>query len=107
MGTAAATAGVAGPFRDYGPDGVAGGQRQSTPRQADDTTTRPSGSGPARQSDARDSEPDYLLWPTRHGPGIYYLIIAKVFLCDNQRMDVSGWSIQTTKASFYATTSSK
>ena len=26
------------------------------------------GSGPTRQSDERDSEPDYLLRPTRHGP---------------------------------------
>ena len=34
-------------------------------------TTRPRdyGSGPTRQSDDRDSEPDYLLRPTRHGPG--------------------------------------
>jgi hypothetical protein len=53
---AAATAGAAGPSRDYGPDGAAGGLRGSTPRQADDTTTRPSGSGPTLQADARDSE---------------------------------------------------
>ena len=62
MGTAAAIAGAAGPYRDYGPDGAADGLSRSTPRYADDTTTRPSGSGPTRQSDARDSEPDYLLW---------------------------------------------
>ena len=31
--------------RDYGPDGAAGGLSRSTPRQADDTTTRPSGAG--------------------------------------------------------------
>ena len=30
------------------------------------------GSGPTRQSDERDSEPDYLLRPTRHGPGTIY-----------------------------------
>jgi hypothetical protein len=30
-----------------------------TPRQADDTTTRPLGSEPTRQSDARDSEPTH------------------------------------------------
>ena len=35
-------------------------------------TTRPSGAGPTRQSDDRDSEPDYLLRPTRHGPGTIY-----------------------------------
>ena len=27
-------------------------------------------SGPTRQSDDQDSEPDYLLRPTRHGPGM-------------------------------------
>ena len=90
MDATAATAGAAGHFRDYWPDEVAGGQRQRTRRQADDTTLRPSGSGPTRQSDAQDSEPDYLLWLTSHGPGIYYLIIVKVFLCDNKRIDVSG-----------------
>ena len=30
------------------------------------------GSGPTRQSDDRDSEPDYLLRPTRHGQGMIY-----------------------------------
>ena len=30
------------------------------------------GSGPMRQSDERDSEPDYLQRPTRHGPGMVY-----------------------------------
>ena len=69
MGTAAASAGATGPFRDYGPDGAASGLSRSTSRQADDTTTRPSGSGPTRQSDVWDSEPVYLLRPTRHGPG--------------------------------------
>ena len=61
--------------RDYGPDGAAGGLSRSTPRQVDDTTTRPSGSGPTRQSDDRDSEPDCLLRPTRHGPGSSDLIV--------------------------------
>ena len=42
MGTAAASAGAAGPFRDYWPDEAAGGLSRSTPRQADDTTTLPS-----------------------------------------------------------------
>ena len=34
-------------------------------------TTRPRdyGSGLTRKSDDRDSEPDYLLCPTMHGPG--------------------------------------
>ena len=80
MGTAAASAGAALPPqdlpRDYGPDGAAGGLSRSTQRRADDTTTRrwhtTFGSGPTRQSDDRDSEPDYLLCPTRHGPGTIY-----------------------------------
>ena len=79
--TAAASAGAAGPFREYGPDAAAGGLCRSTPRQADDTTvtTRPSGSGPTRQSNDRDSELDYLLRPTRHGPDGTLLFIAHSF----------------------------
>ena len=45
MGTAAASAGAQDLPRDYGPDGAAGGLSRSTPRQADDATTRPSGAG--------------------------------------------------------------
>ncbi len=63
MGTAAASTGAAGPFRDYGPDEPADGLSQGTLRHADDMTTRPSGSGPTRQSDSRDSEPVYMPWP--------------------------------------------
>ena len=40
---AADAAEAAVPFGDYGPDGAADGLSRSTPRQADDTTTRPSG----------------------------------------------------------------
>ena len=58
MSTAATSAGAAGPFRDYEPDEAASGLSRSTPRQADDTTTRPSGSGPTQKSVVRDSEPD-------------------------------------------------
>ena len=74
MGTATASAGAAGPFRDYWQDGAADGLSRSTPRQADYTTTRPSGSGLTRQSDALDSEPDYLLRPTRHGQGTFIIV---------------------------------
>ncbi len=42
--------------RDYGPDGDADGLCRSTQRHADDSTTRPSGSGPMSQSDERDLE---------------------------------------------------
>jgi hypothetical protein len=40
---AADATGAAAPSRDYGPDGAADGLSRSTPRQRDDTTTRPSG----------------------------------------------------------------
>ena len=52
--------------RDYGPDGAAGGLK---PEYTAASGPRTFGSGPTRQSDDRDSEPDYLLRPTRHGPG--------------------------------------
>ena len=35
--------------RDYGPEGAAGGLSRSTPRRADDTTTRPQASGAGRR----------------------------------------------------------
>ena len=51
--------------RDYGPDGAAGGLK---PELTAASGPRTFGSG----ADDRDSEPDYLLRPTRHGPGNYY-----------------------------------
>ncbi len=59
MGTAAATARAAGPSQDLMEQ--RGRLSRSTPRHADDTTTRPTGNWLMHQSDARDSEPDYLL----------------------------------------------
>jgi hypothetical protein len=55
--SAADSAEAAVPSRDYGPDGPEGGLQWSIPRQADDTTTRPSGERAEGQSDVRDSEP--------------------------------------------------
>jgi hypothetical protein len=50
--------------RDYGPDGAAGGLKSEY--------TAASGPRDLRErADDRDSEPDYLLRPTRHGPGDY------------------------------------
>ena len=48
--------------RDYGPG-------RSSGRTKPEYTF---GSGPTRQSDERDSEPDYLLRLTRHGQGMIY-----------------------------------
>ena len=69
MGTAATSAGAAGPS-----EGLRAGRssRRTKPEYTaasgrhDHATF---GSGPTRQSDDRDSEPDYLLRPMRHGPG--------------------------------------
>ncbi len=99
---AAESAGAAGPFRDYGPAGSSGRRRRrrrtavpfrgttgrtdppvdyagvhhgkNNPeyKQADDSTTRPSGSGSTRQSDALDSESSSTCQcPTRPGPGTF------------------------------------
>ena len=85
--------------RDYGPDGAAGGLSRSTPRQADDATTRPTGAGrhvsPMRGTRSQ-SLPDYLLRPTRHGPGGTLLIIAHFFLGRSHRLDGLGQAIQRT-----------
>ena len=67
--------------RDYGPG------RSSERTKPEYTASAASGrrdhatfgSGPTRQSDERDSEPDYLLRPTRHGPGGTLLIITHSF----------------------------
>ncbi len=55
--------------RDYGPDGSAVGLCRSTPRHADNWTTRPSGSGPTRRPDALDSKLSYYMPTDRQGMG--------------------------------------
>ena len=80
MGTAAASARAAGPSEDLR-DGWSSGRTKPEYTAASgrrDLATF--GSGPTRQSDDRDSEPDYLLRPTRHGPGGTLLIIVHSFL---------------------------
>ena len=94
MGTTTAIARAAGPFRDYGLVGTAGGLSRSTPRHADDTTTRPSRSGPMRQSNARDSTQSQTTCYGRRGKGRVFInpSIEAVFLSDNQRIDV--WRLE-------------
>ncbi len=60
MGTTTATAGAAGPSRDFGQDEAADGLSWSTPRDADRWATQPSWSGLTRQFYALDFEPDSL-----------------------------------------------
>ena len=69
MGTAAASAGAAGPS-----EGLRAGRRSWGTKPENTAASgrhdhATFGSGPMRQSDVRDSEPDYLLRSTRHGPG--------------------------------------
>ena len=80
MGTAAASAGAAGPSEGLRA-GRSSGRTEAGVHRAE-RTTRPRDyrSGPTRQSDDRDSESDYLLHPTRHGPGGKLLIVAHSFL---------------------------
>ena len=72
MGTAAASAGAAGPsegLRAGRSSGRTKPEYTAASGRHDHTTF---GSEPKSQSDDRDSEPDYLLCPTRHGPGMLY-----------------------------------
>ena len=68
MGTAAASAGAAGPFQGLRAGRSSGRTKQEYPAAGGRRDQATFGSGPMRQSDERDSEPDYLLRPTRHGP---------------------------------------
>ena len=73
MGTAAASAGTAGPS-----EGLRAGRNSGRTEAGvhhGEWTTRL-----RKRADDRDSEPDYLLRPTMHGPGGTLLIIAHSFL---------------------------
>ena len=72
MGTTTVSAGAAGPS-----EGLRAGR--SSGRTEPEYTAASGrhdhatfGSGLTRQSDDRDSDSDYLLRPTRHGPGMIY-----------------------------------
>ena len=78
------SAGAAVPFKGLRagmdpPDGY-----KSTQQQADDMTTRPSGSGPTSQSNARDFGPKLLHAdrPTGLGPGSQVTGISDFLLCN-------------------------
>ena len=80
MGTAAASAGAAGPSEGLRAGRSRGRTNPEYPVSSGRRDHATFGSGPTRQSDDRDSEPDFLLRPTRHGPGGTWLIIAHSFL---------------------------
>ena len=80
MGTAAASAGAAGPSQGLLAVRRNGRTKLEYPAASGRRDHATFGSGPTRQSDDRDSDPDYLLRPTRHVPGGTLLIIAHSFL---------------------------
>ena len=69
MGTAAASLGAAGPCEGLRAERSSGRTKQEYSAASGRHDHATFGSGPTRQSDDRDSEPDYLLRPTRHGQG--------------------------------------
>ena len=69
MGTAAASAGAAGPSEGLRAGLSSGRTKPEYPAASGRHDHATFGSEPTRQSDDRDSEPDYLLRPTRHGQG--------------------------------------
>ena len=68
MGTAAASVGAAGPSEGLRAGRISGRTKPEY-TAASGRRDHAFGSGPTRQSDDLDSEPDYLLRQTRHGPG--------------------------------------
>ena len=66
MGTAAASAGAAGPSEGLRAGRSSGRTKPEYTAASGRRDHATFGSGPTRQSDDRDSEPDYLLRPTRH-----------------------------------------
>ncbi len=67
------------------------GEAGAIPRQADWMNTRPSGSGPTRQSDARDSDPTRAATEARAG----YLFLSGCISfypeADVERLEPKGW----------------
>ena len=72
MGTAAASAGAAGPSEGLRAGRSSGRTKPEYTAASGRHDHATYGSGPTRQSDDRDSEPEYLLCPTMHGQGTMY-----------------------------------
>ena len=73
MGTAAASAGAAGPFEGLRAGWSSGRTEAGAHRGERAAHLR-------ERADDRDSEPDYLLRPTRHGPGGLLTVHCELFL---------------------------
>ena len=70
MGTAAASARAAGPSEGLRAGRSSGRTKQECTAACGRLDHATFGSGPTRQSEDWDSEPDYLLRPTRHWQGM-------------------------------------
>ena len=78
--------------KDYGPDGAAGGLSRSTPRQADDAATQPSGAG-RRVSPTTGTRSQTTCYVRRcTGRMVHCLIIAHFIL--ERRSPFIGWGTQ-------------
>ena len=98
MGAAAASAGTAGPYEELRAGWSSGRTNPEYTAASGRHDHATFGSGPMRQSDDRDSEPDYLLRPTRQGPGGTLLdsggfrFTAQVTHIGQDIRDSKGWS---------------
>ena len=72
MDTAAASAGAAGPSEELRAGRSSGQTKPEYTAASGRRDHATFGSGPMRQSDDRDLEPDYLLRPTRHCQDMIY-----------------------------------
>ena len=72
MGTSAASAGAAGPSEGLRAGRSSGRTKQEYTMTSGRYDHATCGSGPTRQSDDLDWEPDYLLCPTMYWPGTIY-----------------------------------
>ena len=95
MGAAAASAGAAGPSQGLRA-GWSSGRTEAGVHRGERTTHL------RERTDDRDSEPDYLLRPTRHGPGSYNSGKDSFYLTANAQT-FGGWRISNILASFLAT----
>ena len=90
MGNATASAGAAGPSEGLGAGRSSGRTKPEYTAASGRRDHATFGSGPMRQSNERDSEPDHLLRPTRHGPGMIYNSCKGSFYLTAKRTIVEG-----------------
>ena len=89
MGTAAASTGAAGPSEGLRAGRSSGRTKPEYTAASGRRYHTTFGSEQTRQSDDLDSEPDYLLRPTRHRQGMILQFRQRFFLPDNHDIAVS------------------